>query len=122
MSSELPNVSMHKSQHRECIAFDSIGQNQRRLIETFERGILKMNGLEELMQGNSVRWMRTRRSRMPSGENLGGGSWRRMPSGENLGQPKSGEKLGEAKEKQAEAVLSPEMVMAEFDRQVGTIH
>ena len=122
MTSELPNVSMHESQHRECIAFDSIGQNQRRLIETFERGILKMNGLEELMQGNSVRWMRTRRSRMPSGENLGGGSWRRMPSGENLGQPKSGEKLGEAKEKQAEAVLSPEMVMAEFDRQVGTIH
>ena len=59
---------------------------------------------------------------MPSGENLGGGSWRRMPSGENLGQPKSGEKLGEAKEKQAEAVLSPEMVMAEFDRQVGKIH
>ena len=121
-TSELANVSMHKSQHRECIAFDSIGQNQRRLIETFERGILKMNGLEELMQGNSVRWMRTRRSRMPSGENLGGGSWRRMPSGQKLGQPKSGEDLGQAKEKQAAAVLSPEMVMAEFDRQVGTIH
>ena len=50
---------------------------------------------------------------MPSGESLGGGSWSRMSSGQTLGQPK---------EKQAEAVLSPEMVMAEFDRQVGTIH
>ena len=45
-----------------------------------------------------------------------------MPSGQTLGQPKSGENLSQAKEKQAEAVLSPEMVMAEFDRQVGTIH
>ena len=81
-----------------------------------------MNGLEELVQGNSVRWMRPRRSRMPSDENPGGGSWSRMSSGQTLGQPKSGENLSQAKEKQAEAVLSPEMVMAEFDRQVGTIH
>ena len=59
---------------------------------------------------------------MQSDENPGGGSWSRMPFSKNLGQPKSGENLGQAKEKQAEAVLSPEMVMAEFDRQVGTIH
>ena len=49
-----------------------------------------MNGLEELVQGNSVRWMR-RRSKQICED--GGDS-----------QP----------------VLSPEMVMAEFDKQVTT--
>ena len=67
------------------------------MTETFEK-ISKMNGLEELVQGNSVRWMR-RRSRIPSGEMIG-----RQQQAE-----------------QALDVLSPEMVMAEFDRQVGTI-
>ena len=50
-----------------------------------------MNGLEELVQGNSVRWMRRRSKQICE------------DGGES--QP---------------VVLSPEMVMAEFDKQVTT--
>ena len=88
------------------MAFDFIVLDQRRLIETFEKEIFKMNGLEELVQGNSVRWTKTLSRR------------RTKSSGEDVTC-----QLQAAKEKQASAaVLSPEMVMAEFDRQVGTIH
>ena len=87
--------------------------NQKRLTATFEKSF-KMNGLEELVQGNSVRWMRTGRRKIPSGENVAnqlGDGGDLLGDGENV-----------AYQQPEQAMLSPEMVMAEFDRQVGSIH